>query len=100
MTISDEKIVNALMTSRSKAEAAKKLGCSKTTIYKRFKDDGFIAKMDAANNIYKVMTAVQLLQARESAIACLWEIIEDPCEDTDSRIRASEIVMKSWAGRL
>lgn len=96
MTISDEKIINALMTSRSKAEAARELGCSKTTIYNRFHDPEFVEKMQQANKENNVFTALQLMQARESAIKCLWDIVEDDYEDTDSRIKAADVVMRAW----
>jgi molybdenum-dependent DNA-binding transcriptional regulator ModE len=88
----DERILSALLTSGTIAEAAKKCGLSERTIYRRIADVGFRAEWRSARRAL-VESAVGLIQSgMNRAAQTLLDSLDD--EKAAIRVRASNLVLE------
>lgn len=88
MTPNMEKALQALMTHKTKREAAEAVGLSPRTITRYFDDSDF---QKAYRRAFSGMVEDATRQAQQSltpALSVLREIIEDKSENTANRIRA------------
>ena len=81
----DEAIILALLSSRTQAEASRKLGINSNLISERKQDKEFIAKYDAYKSTLIENTANKLLVANTRAIDTLIELLDD----NNSSVRVS-----------
>lgn len=81
----DEAIILALLSSRTQAEASRKLGINSNLISERKQDKEFIAKYDAYKSTLIENTANKLLTANTQAIDTLLELMND----NNSAVRVS-----------
>ena len=81
----DEAIILALLSSRTQAEASRKLGINSNLISERKQDKEFIAKYDAYKSTLIETTANKLLTANTQAIDTLLELMND----NNSAVRVS-----------
>ena len=81
----DEAIILALLSSRTQAEAARKLGINSNLISERKQDKEFITKYDAYKSTLIETTANKLLSANTQAIDTLIELMND----NNSAVRVS-----------
>ena len=93
MTPRQQKALAALLTSPSKAAAAKAAGISPRTLRDYLSDQSFqAAYRDAFGNMVEDATR-QAQQAISPALSTLREIVEDREEDAQARISASRAIL-------
>lgn len=81
----DEAIILALLSSRTQAEAARKLGINSNLISERKQDKEFTAKYDAYKSTLIENTANKLLTSNTQAIDTLVDLLDD----NNSSVRVS-----------
>ena len=99
MTPRKEKALQALLVSRTRAQAAKAAGIGESTLREYMKDPEFLDRYrEAFGNL--VQDAVrQAGQAIAPALSCLREIVEDRGEAPQARIQAARYLVE-YALRL
>lgn len=93
----DEAIILALLSSRTQAEASRKLGINSNLISERKQDKEFIAKYDAYKSTLIETTANKLLTANTQAIDTLIDLLND--NNSAVRVSACKTVLsyaKEW----
>lgn len=95
MTYSDEQIIAAVMTNRTNRAAVAELGMQERHFYKRLQDERLQAKLKAARE--KVVDdALRKLQLGMSEAAdVLYEIMNDPNANKQTRINAANAMLSS-----
>lgn len=93
-TISDESIIAALLTSSTRVEAAKILGISTETLYKRMKKDTFRIRYRKAKDDV-VSEAIASLQSRmNDAISTAANIMNDTENAPQIRLNAADTILR------
>ena len=100
----DEAILTALMTTTSKAEAAKAAGVSRQTIYNRLHDPVFVEELNRRRAEYAAAVSQRLKAAAVDAIDYLTDVINgdatnggffaDP-PSISERTKAAEVLLRS-----
>ena len=92
--IQDETILTALLTTRTKSEAAKQAGCNVRTIFDRLQNYEFAAQYDAlrADQLRRNLEKVE--QAQLEAIDTLRKIMVSDEETTPDRLKAAQILLQ------
>lgn len=93
----DDAIILALLSSRTQAEASRKLGINSNLISERKKDKDFIEKYNAYKSTLIENTANKLLLANTTAIDTLLELMND--NNSAVRVSACKTVLsyaKEW----
>lgn len=95
MKVLDERIISALMTSTTNAEAAKSAGLSLTQLYNRMRNPDFKTKLaEARARLMDGATAA--LQARMGeAVDTMTEVMHDPEAPAQTRLNAAEAVLRN-----
>ena len=94
-----EKALQALLVSRTRAEAAKAAGIGESTLREYMKDPEFLDRYrEAFGNLVQDATR-QAQQAIAPALSCLREIVEDKEEAPQARIQAARSTLE-YALRL
>ena len=95
MKVSDEKIIAALMTSATNAEAAKSAGLSLTQFYNRMRNPNFKTKLaEARARLLDGATAA--LQARMGeAVDTMTVVMHDPDAPAQTRLNAAEAILRN-----
>ena len=95
MKVSDEKIIAALMTSATNAEAAKSAGLSLTQLYNRMRNPEFKTKLsEARSRLLDGATAA--LQARlGEAVDTMTEVMHDPDAPAQTKLNAAEAILRN-----
>ena len=94
-----EKALQALLVSRTRAEAAKTAGIGESTLREYMKDPEFLERYrEAFGNLVQDATR-QAQQAIAPALSCLREIVEDRDEAPQARIQAARSTLE-YALRL
>lgn len=95
MAYSDESIITALLTTRTKREAAQAIGMQERHFYKRLEDKRLQEKLQAARE-QVMQDAMHLLQrGMISAAATLVEIVENKELNPQVRAYASNILFQN-----
>ena len=92
-TITDEKVIAALISSSTLSEAARKLGISRRTLYSKFEDPQFREKYDKQSTLLIINAAMKLEAATGDAIQALTAIVIDPEARDCDRIRAAQTIL-------
>src|SRR5688572_20346230 len=82
----EARLISALLTERSYADAAAKAGCSEATLYRRLRDPAFTKKYRAARREVLEVAIGQLQQATAEAVKTLVQALQSA--DAHARIRA------------
>ena len=99
MTPRKEKALQALLVSRTRAQAAKAAGIGESTLREYMKDPEFLDRYrEAFGNLVQDATR-QAGQAIAPALSCLREIVEDRGEAPQARIQAARYLVE-YALRL
>ena len=99
MTPRKEKALQALLVSRTRAQAAKAAGIGESTLREYMKDPEFLDRYrEAFENLVQDATR-QAGQAIAPALSCLREIVEDRGEAPQARIQAARYLVE-YALRL
>jgi len=94
ITLRKEKALQALLTSRTRAEAAKAAGIGESTLREYMKDPDFLEQYrEAFRNLVQDATR-QAQQAIAPAIATLKEIMEDADAQATARIQAARSTLE------
>ena len=94
MKISDERIITALLQSRTMKEASELLNISESTIYRRLNDLDFRDRLNESRTAL-IETATTKLQAELSgAIDVIIEIMNDSENPPQIRLNASDSIIR------
>ena len=93
MTPSKERAIRALLTSKTKREAAEKARITEKTLWNYFQDEEFTAKYKAACRDLVQDASRQAKQALSPALVALQNILEDPEANDSSKIAASRALI-------
>lgn len=94
MTPTKEKCIAALLTSRTKREAAQKAGVSERTLRTYFEDDEFLRQYRQAFSHMVQDAARSAQQLISPALSTLQDIMEDVNETGGTRIQAARSVLE------
>lgn len=88
------KALDALMTTRNLSEAAKQAGISRKTLYHYIHNDyEFATAYREMMNGQLAQTMDDLQQRREAALSVITDIMNNPNEKTENRLRAAQIIV-------
>ena len=95
MKVSDEKIIAALLSTTTNAEAAQAAGLSTTQLYNRMRHPDFKEKLaEARARLMEGATAA--LQARMGeAVDAMTAVMRDPEAPAQTRLNAAEAVLRN-----
>lgn len=91
--ISDEVILNALLTSRTKGEAAKQAGCDVRTIFERLKDFEFSAQLAALRADQLRANLEKAENAQCEAIDVVLSIMQSDESSAGDKLKAAQILL-------
>ena len=94
MTPRKEKALQALLVSRTRAEAAKVAGIAESTLRVYMKDDAFMERYKEASAAMLRDASMQARQGLSHALSTLREIVENENEQTQARITAARSVLE------
>lgn len=93
MRISDEKMIEALVTTGNITKCAKILGCNRKTIYDRLKKPEFYAKLQQQRKECFALTTSKVTNAQEQAVQTLIDIMNSRDASDGCKIKASQIIL-------
>lgn len=96
--LNDGEVINALMASRTRSEAAELLGVSRQTLYNYMRADGFSEKLKAVQEAQDEELARIRETATAEAISCLVRIVTErdnvfSSVTTRDRIEAAKVLL-------
>ncbi len=91
---SDSQLIDAIVTSGTMPQAAKKIGCSVSALYRRMQDDAFRDRVETVRRKMFEDSVQKLMNARTAAINLLIDALQDEFEDTSTRIRAAALILQ------
>lgn len=94
--LSDEKIIEALMTSKTITAAAEKCGCARSTIHARLNDVVFRITLDEAIEARRNAVNALSAHALEVATETVLELLTEPGVSDDVKIRAASAVFRAF----
>lgn len=94
MSISDERIISALVNCGTVTAAADSLQCSRKTISRRLQDVDFCAMYAAARDDTVKATTAELSAHMQAAARTLATIMQNEEEAAPIRIRCAELILK------
>ena len=93
MRISDEKMIEALITTSSVTKCAEVLGCTRKSIYDRMKKPEFYAKLQQQRKDSFTLTTSKVTNAQEQAVQTLIDILNSEDASDGCKIKASQIIL-------
>lgn len=93
MRISDERMIEALVTTGNITKCAKMLGCNRKSIYDRLKKPEFYAKLQQQRKDCFALTTSKITNAQEQAVQTLIGIMNSENASDGCRIKASQILL-------
>lgn len=93
MRITDEKMLEALITTGNIKESAEILGCTRKSIYDRLKKPEFYAKLQAERKNAFALASTQITDAQSTAINTLLNIMTDAESGTMAKVRSAQAVL-------
>ena len=94
MTASQNRALAALLTSKSRTEAAKKAGVTTRTLQNYFSDSDFVAAYRAAFSDLLADATKQGQQSLSPALSTLQDILEDETAPPATRISAARAILE------
>ena len=91
LTRRQERAIEALLTTTTRAEAAQAAGCAESSIYKWLVDPVFMAELIRRENILRRETGRQLAQDAKKALDLIRGFIEDERTDKRLRLKAADL---------
>ena len=91
--LSDEAVINALLTTRNYEECANVLGCTVQTVYRKMQNPQFLDKYRQKQCDKFEMTYNSIQCATDDAITYLHSVINSPSESTSCRINACRCIL-------
>ena len=91
---SNEKVIAALLTTKTQQEAAKVAGVSERTIYNLLQDAAFMNEYNEARHALIADAATQAQKALSSAIAALRDIVNDYNYTAGARVSAARALLE------
>lgn len=91
---SKEKVLAALLTSKTRKEAAKKAGVSERTVYEYLQDEEFARRYDEARRGLVKNATIQLQKGLAPAIDTLSAVVEDETAEPRTRIAAARALLE------
>ena len=93
MRITDERMIEALLTTKNITKCAEVLGCNRKSIYDRLKKPEFYAKLQQQRKDCFALTTSKLTSAQEQAVQTLIDIMGSEDANDACRIKASQIIL-------
>lgn len=92
-TLTDDDVVDALLSEPTVTRAAERLGCSRNTIYRRLGDPMFSLTFSEAREALHAERVLQMTRAAGEAAEALVNIIHDDENPVSARLKAAEILL-------
>lgn len=96
MRITDEQIIAALLSCRTNAAAARKLGVSEKTLYVRMKREGFRAKMQVAQDKALEQALASMGGSISSAVDVIGRVMRDAGAPGQTRLNAADCLLRNY----
>jgi hypothetical protein len=93
LRISDERMIEALITTESITKCAEVLGCNRKSIYDRLKKPEFYAKLQQQRKDSFALATSKVTNAQEQAVQTLIDIMNSADASDGCRIRACQIIL-------
>lgn len=93
MRISDERMIEALLTSENITKCAEVLGCNRKSIYDRLKKPEFYALLQQQRKDSFALTSSKITNAQEKAVQTLIDIMSSEDASDGCKIKASQIIL-------
>ena len=93
MRITDERMIEALITTSSVTKCAEVLGCTRKSIYDRMKKPEFYAKLQQQRKDSFTLATSKVTNAQEQAVQTLIDIMGSEDANDACRIKASQIIL-------
>lgn len=93
MRITDEKMLEALITVGNITEAARMLNCNRKTIYDRMKRPDFYERLQTQRKNGFVLATAKVTDAQSTAINTLVNIMTDEKSGTMARVRSAQAIL-------
>lgn len=96
MRPNDEKLIDALLSAPSIAQAARDCGVARSTVYERMGRADFSKALDTAIQERRGAVNAVAVQAVERAAEALLELVTEPGVTDSERIRAAGVILKTF----
>ena len=93
MRITDERMIEALITTESITKCAEVLGCNRKSIYDRLQKPEFYAKLQQQRKDIFALTTSKITNAQEQAVQTLIDIMNSADASDGCKIKASQIIL-------
>ena len=93
MEIKDEAILSQLLLTGSVEKTAEAVGCSRGTVYKRLKDDGFKTELDSRRKAVLDGATAALQSAITAAVDTVVSVLQDTKNAAQIRLNAAQIIL-------
>lgn len=93
MRITDEKMIEALVTTGNITKCAEMLGCTRKSIYDRLQKPEFYAKLQQQRKDSFALTTSKITNAQEMAVQTLIDIMNSADASDGCKIKASQIIL-------
>lgn len=93
MRISDERMIEALVSTKSITKCAELLECNRKSIYDRLKKPEFYAKLQQQRKDCFALTTSKVVNAQQQAVETLIDIMNNKDASDGCRIKASQILL-------
>ena len=95
MKVPDEKIVAALLSSRTNAEAAKAVGLTETAFYNRLRNPELRAKLSEAKTRLLEGATVAAQGRMSEAVGVMSDIMRNDAHGPQTRLNAAEAILRN-----
>lgn len=93
MRISDEKMLETLISTGNIKESAEILGCTRKSIYDRLQKPEFYAKLQQERKNAFALASTQITDAQSTAVGTLVNIMCDESASAMVRVKASQAIL-------
>ena len=95
MKVPDEKIVAALLSSRTNAEAAKAVGLTETAFYNRLRNPELRAKLSEAKTRLLEGATVAAQGRMSEAVGVMADVMRNDAHGPQTRLNAAEAILRN-----
>lgn len=93
VTLTDDDVVDALLSEPTVTAAAQKLGCSRNTIYRRLGDPLFSLTFSEARDALHAERVLQMTRAAGEAVESLVNILHDDEAPVSAKLKAAALLL-------
>lgn len=93
VTLTDDDVVDALVSEPTVTAAAQKLGCSRNTIYRRLGDPLFALAFAEARDALHAERMLQMTRAAGEAVDCLVAVLHDDAAPVSAKLKAAALLL-------